>query len=239
MKVAILGYGKMGQIIEKIALERGHNILLKINQNNIDELNIENLKKADVVIDFSTPESAKTNIILSIDAHKPIISGTTGWLNDYKVVKDYCIKNNGTFLYASNFSLGVNLFFELNKNLAKLMKKHQQYQINLTEIHHSEKLDAPSGTAISLAEQIISESNIKNKWTLNTKNSDEELKINAQRKRNITGTHSVNYKSEIDSISIIHEAHSRDGFALGAVIAAEWIISKKGVFSMHDVLFSS
>ncbi len=239
MKVAILGFGKMGRIIEKIAIERGHNILLKINQNNIDELNIENLKKADVIIDFSTPKSAKTNIILSIDANKPIVSGTTGWLNDLKEVKDYCNINNGTFLYSSNFSLGVNLFFELNKNLAKLMKKHQQYQINLTEIHHSEKLDTPSGTAISLAEQIISESNIKNKWTLNTKNSDEELKINAQRKRNITGTHSVNYKSEIDSISIIHEAHSRDGFALGAVIAAEWIISKKGVFSMHDVLFSS
>ena len=239
MKVAILGYGKMGQIIEKIALERGHNISLKINQHNIDELNIKNLKKADVVIDFSTPESAKTNIILSIDANKPIISGTTGWLNDYKEVKDYCIKNNGTFLHASNFSLGVNLFFELNKNLAKLMKKHQQYQINLTEIHHSKKLDSPSGTAISLAEQIISESNIKNKWTLNSKNSDEELKIDAQRKGNITGIHSVNYKSETDSISIIHEAHSRGGFALGAVIAAEWIISKKGVFSMHDVLFSS
>ena len=239
MKVAILGFGKMGQIIEKIALERGHNILLKINQNNIDELNIENLKKADVVIDFSTPESAKSNIILSIDANKPIISGTTGWLNDYKEVKDYCIKNDGTFLYASNFSLGVNLFFELNKNLAKLMKKHQHYQINLTEIHHSEKLDAPSGTAISLAEQIISESNIKNKWTLNSENSDEELKIDAQRKGNITGTHSVNYKSETDSILIKHEAHSRDGFALGAIIAAEWIMSKKGIFSMYDVLFSS
>jgi len=239
MKVAILGYGKMGQIIEKIAQERGHNILLKINQHNIDELNIENLKKADVVIDFSTPESAKTNIILSIDANKPIISGTTGWLDDYKEVKDYCIKNNGTFLYASNFSLGVNLFFELNKNLAKLMKKYHQYQINLTEIHHSEKLDAPSGTAISLAEQIISESDIKNKWTINSENSDEELKIDAQRKGNITGTHSVNYKSETDSISIIHEAHSRNGFALGAIISAEWIMSKKGVFSMHDVLFSS
>ena len=239
MKVAILGYGKMGQIIEKIAQERGHNILLKINQHNIDELNIENLKKDDVVIDFSTPESAKTNIILSIDANKPIISGTTGWLDDYKEVKDYCIKNDGAFLYASNFSLGVNLFFELNKNLAKLMKKHQQYQINLTEIHHSEKLDAPSGTAISLAEQIISESDIKNKWTINSENSDEELKIDAQRKGNITGTHSVNYKSKTDSISIIHEAHSRNGFALGAIIAAEWIMSKKGVFSMHDVLFSS
>ena len=239
MKIAILGYGKMGQIIEKIAQERGHNILLKINQHNIDELSIENLKKVDVVIDFSTPESAKTNIILSIDANKPIISGTTGWLDDYNEVKDYCIKNDGAFLYASNFSLGVNLFFELNKNLAKLMKKHQQYQINLTEIHHTEKLDAPSGTAISLAEQIISESDIKNKWTINSENSDEELKIDAQRKGNITGTHSVNYKSETDSISIIHKAHSRNGFALGAVIAAEWMINKKGVFSMHDVLSSS
>jgi len=239
MKIAILGYGKMGQIIEKIAQERGHNILLKINQHNIDELSIENLKKVDVVIDFSTPESAKTNIILSIDANKPIISGTTGWLDDYNEVKDYCIKNDGAFLYASNFSLGVNLFFELNKNLAKLMKKHQQYQINLTEIHHSEKLDAPSGTAISLAEQIISESDIKNKWTLNSENSDEELKIDTQRKGNITGTHSVNYRSETDSISIKHEAHSRNGFALGAVIAAEWMINKKGVFSMHDVLSSS
>ena len=189
MKVAILGYGKMGQIIEKISLERGHNILVKINQHNIDELNIKNLKKADVIIDFSTPKSAKKNIMLSIDANKPVISGTTGWLNDYIEVKDYCIKNNGTFLYSSNFSLGVNLFFELNKNLAKLMKKHKQYQINLTEIHHSEKLDVPSGTAISLAEQIISESNIKNKWTLNPKNLDEELKIDAQRKGNITGTH--------------------------------------------------
>ena len=239
MKVAILGYGKMGQVIEKIALDRGHKIILKINQNNIDELNIENLKEADVVIDFSTPESAKNNIKLSIDANKPIISGTTGWLNDYNEVKEYCIQSNGTFLYASNFSLGVNLFFELNKYLAKLMKKHKQYQINLTEIHHSEKLDMPSGTAISLAEQIISESDIKNNWTLNSKKSDEELQIYSQREGNIPGTHSVNYKSEIDGISIIHEAHSRDGFALGAVFAAEWILNKNGVFNMHDVLFSS
>tara|TARA_A100001015_G_C15036060_1_gene736295 strand:- start:585 stop:1304 length:720 start_codon:yes stop_codon:yes gene_type:complete len=239
MKIAILGYGKMGRIIEKIAQERGHNIILKINQNNLDQLNIYNLKKADVVLDFSTPESARTNIILSIDANTPIISGTTGWLEDYKEVKDYCIKNKGTFLYSSNFSLGVNLFFELNKNLAKLMKKHHQYQIDLTEIHHSQKLDTPSGTAISLAEQIITESEIKNKWTLRSENLDEELQINAQRKGNITGTHSVNYSSETDSISIKHEAHSRDGFALGSVIAAEWIISKIGIFSMHDILFSS
>ena len=173
MKIAILGYGKMGRIIEKIAQRRGHNIILKINQNNLDQLNINNLKKTDVVIDFSTPESARTNIIQSIDANIPIISGTTGWLDDYKEVKDFCIKNEGTFLYASNFSLGVNLFFELNKNLANLMKKHQQYKIDLTEIHHSQKFDIPSGTAISLAEQIISESEIKNKWTLHSENSDQ------------------------------------------------------------------
>lgn len=239
MKIAILGYGKMGQIIEKIAQERGHNIILKINQDNLYLLNINNLKKADVVIDFSTPESARTNIIQSIDANTPIVSGTTGWLDDYKEVKDYCIKNKGTFLYASNFSLGVNLFFELNKYLAKLMKKHQHYQIDLTEIHHSQKLDKPSGTAISLAEQIISESEIKNKWTLHSENLDEELNIDSQRIGNITGTHGVNYRSETDSISIKHEAHSRDGFALGAVIAAEWIISKIGVYSMSDVLSSS
>ena len=238
MKIAILGYGKMGQIIEKIAQKRGHKTILKINQNNLYQLNINNLKKADVVIDFSTPESARTNIIQSIDANTPIVSGTTGWLDDYKEVKDYCIKNKGTFLHASNFSLGVNLFFELNKYLAKLMKEHQNYQIDLTEIHHSQKLDKPSGTAISLAEQIISESEIKNKWTLHSENLDEELNIDTKRIGNITGTHSVNYRSETDSISIKHEAHSRDGFALGAIIAAEWIISRIGVFTMHDVLSS-
>jgi len=239
MKIAILGYGKMGKAIEKIALSRGHEIVLKIHRENQEQLNIENLSRADVVIDFSIPNSAKKNILLAIDANTPIISGTTGWLDSYHEVAKYCTEKNSAFLYASNFSLGVNLFFELNNNLAKLMKTHQDYQIDITEIHHNQKLDAPSGTAISLAEQIISENNNKSDWTLDTTNSDKQIKIDAQREGNVPGTHVVNYKSEIDTISIKHEAHSREGFALGAVITAEWIENKKGVFSMHDVLFSS
>ena len=239
MKIAILGYGKMGKAIEKIALSRGHQIVLKIHRENQEQLNIENLSRADVVIDFSIPDSAKKNILLAIDANTPIISGTTGWLDSYDEVAKYCTEKNSAFLYASNFSLGVNLFFELNKNLAKLMKAHQEYQIDMTEIHHNQKLDAPSGTAISLAEQIISENNNKSDWTLDTTNSDEQIKIDAQRAGNVPGTHVVNYRSEIDTISIKHEAHSREGFALGAVVAAEWIENKKGIFSMHDVLFSS
>ena len=239
MKIAILGYGKMGKAIEKIALNRGHEIVLKIHRKNQDQLHIKNLSQADVVIDFSIPDSAKENILLAIDANTPIISGTTGWLDHYDEVSKYCTEKNSAFLYASNFSLGVNLFFELNKNLAKLMKTHQQYQIDMTEIHHTQKLDAPSGTAISLAEQIISENETKNKWTLDATNSDEQIIIDAQREGNVPGTHVVNYKSEIDSITIKHVAHSREGFAFGAVIAAEWIQNRKGIFSMHDVLFSS
>lgn len=239
MKIAILGYGKMGKAIENIALNRGHEIVLKISRKNQVQLNKNNLSKADVAIDFSIPDSAKENILLAIDAHTPIISGTTGWLDDYDEVSQYCTEKNSAFLYASNFSLGVNLFFELNKNLAKLMKSHQQYQIDMTEIHHNQKVDAPSGTAISLAEQIISENDNKSEWTLDTTNSDVQIQIKTQREGNVPGTHIVNYASEIDAITIKHEAHSRDGFALGAVIAAEWLQNKKGVFNMRDVLFSS
>lgn len=238
MKIAILGYGKMGKAIEKIALDRGHEITMKIHRNNQDELNVENLKNADVVIDFSIPDSAKENILMAIEAKTPIVSGTTGWLDDYNEVAKHCIAEQSAFLYASNFSLGVNLFFELNKNLAKLMNGHDQYQIDMTEIHHTQKLDAPSGTAISLAEQITDENNIKNKWTLNEQATSEEIKIDALREGKVPGTHIVNYSSEIDTITIKHEAHSREGFAFGAVIAAEWIQNKQGVFSMHDVLFS-
>ena len=162
MKIAILGYGKMGKAIEKIALDRGHEITMKIHRNNQDELNVENLKNADVVIDFSIPDSAKGNILMAIEAKTPIVSGTTGWLDDYNEVAKLCLAQGSAFLYASNFSLGVNLFFELNKSLAKLMNGHDQYQIDMTEIHHTQKLDAPSGTAISLAEQITDENNIKN-----------------------------------------------------------------------------
>jgi len=238
MKIAILGYGKMGKAIEKIALDRGHEITMKIHRNNQDELNVENLKNADVVIDFSIPDSAKENILMAIEAKTPIVSGTTGWLDDYNEVAKLCVAQGSAFLYASNFSLGVNLFFELNKSLAKLMNGHDQYQIDMTEIHHTQKLDAPSGTAISLAEQITDENNIKNKWTLNEQATSEEIKIDALREGKVPGTHIVNYSSEIDTITIKHEAHSREGFAFGAVIAAEWIQNKQGVFSMHDVLFS-
>ena len=178
MKIAILGYGKMGKAIEKIALFRGHEIVLRINRKNTIDLNIDNLRKADVVIDFSIPESAKNNILLAIDAKKPIISGTPGWLKSYNEVVKYCTENNSTFLYASNFSLGVNLFFELNKKLAKLMKYHKEYEIDISEIHHTQKLDYPSGTAISLAEQIISENNNKIDWTIETINSSKQIKIN-------------------------------------------------------------
>ena len=198
----------------------------------------QNLYQADVVIDFSIPDSAKANILLAVDANTPIISGTTGWLDDYDEVADYCREKDSAFLYASNFSLGVNLFFELNKNLAKLMNSHDQYQIDMTEIHHTQKLDAPSGTAISLAEQIMAENTLKKNWVLDSESSEGNINIDAIREGGVPGTHVVNYKSEIDTITIKHEAHSREGFAFGAVIASEWILNRKGVFSMHDVLFS-
>ena len=239
MKIALLGYGKMGKVIEEIAIKRNHKIVLKINSQNQDQLNIENLKQVDIVIDFSSPYSAKSNILIAINSNTPVISGTTGWLESYDEVTSICINKNSAFLYASNFSLGVNLFFELNKTLAGLMKDYNQYNVNMTEIHHTQKLDTPSGTAISLAEQIISENNNHNNWTLDKTNSNQSIFIDAQRINMIPGTHIVNYKSDVDSISIKHEAYSRKGFALGAVIAAEWIQNKKGVFSMRDVLFNS
>ena len=239
MKIALLGYGKMGKVIEEIALNRSHEIVLIINNQNQDQLTIENLEQVDVAIDFSTPNSAKSNILLAINSNTPIISGTTGWLDSYDEVSNLCMDKKSAFLYASNFSLGVNLFFELNKTLAGLMKSHKQYDVNMTEIHHTQKLDSPSGTAISLAEQIISENDHQNGWTLDKVNSDQRIIIDAQRVKMTPGTHIINYKSEVDTISIKHEAHSRKGFALGAVIAAEWIQNKKGVFSMRDVLFQS
>jgi len=239
MKIALLGYGKMGKVIEEIALNRSHEIVLKINNQNQGQLTIENLEQIDVAIDFSTPNSAKSNILIAINSNTPIISGTTGWLESYDEVAKLCVDKKSAFLYASNFSLGVNLFFELNKTLAGLMKSHKQYNVNMTEIHHTQKLDTPSGTAISLAEQIISENDYQNGWTLDKDNSDQGIIIDAQRDKMTPGTHIINYKSEVDTISIKHEAHSRKGFALGAIIAAEWIQNKKGVFSMRDVLFSS
>ncbi|WP_445717569.1 4-hydroxy-tetrahydrodipicolinate reductase [Flavobacterium sp.] len=230
MKIALLGYGKMGKVIEKIALERGHEIVLKKDQSN----SFDGLLNADIAIDFSIPDSAVSNITECLNNEIPVISGTTGWLNDYPKVVALCEEKNGSFIYGSNFSLGVNIFFELNEYLSKMMANLKQYNVSMEEIHHTQKLDAPSGTAITLAEGIIKHSDYTN-WTLEnpTKN---QIEINAKRIENIPGTHSVFYDSEVDQIEIKHTAHSREGFALGALVAAEWLVGKKGVFTMKDVL---
>lgn len=230
MNIALLGYGKMGKTIEKIAIQRGHNIVLKVSSDTKNY----NLNNVDIAIDFSLPSTAFENISQCIKQNTPVISGTTGWLEKYDDIVSLCNQNNGTFLYASNFSLGVNIFFEVNKMLAKLMKDLPQYNVKIEEIHHTQKLDAPSGTAITLAEQIINKSDYKN-WTLETP-KPKEIGILAKRIENVPGTHEINYESEVDSISIKHTAHSREGFALGAVIAAEWIHDKTGVYTMKDVL---
>lgn len=230
MKIALLGYGKMGKTIERLATERGHSISHKI----ITDIEHTDLSDADVAIDFSIPTAAFNNIKTCISKQLPVISGTTGWLENYESAVELCKSQNAAFLYASNFSVGVNLFFELNEKLAKMMDHFQNYSVAIEEVHHLQKLDAPSGTAISLAQQIIA--NSKNVgWKLD-KAEENEIPIVAKREENVPGTHTVSYNSEIDSIEIKHTAHSREGFALGAIIAAEWILNKKGVFSMRDVL---
>lgn len=232
MKIALLGYGKMGKVIERIALERGHEIVLKKDQDNT----FEGLLNADVAIDFSVPDSAVINISECLNNGIPVISGTTGWLSDYPKMVALCEDKNGSFIYGSNFSLGVNVFFELNEYLAKMMANLKQYNVSMEEIHHIQKLDAPSGTAITLAEGVIRNTDYSN-WTLETPNSNE-IHIEAKRIENVPGTHSIFYDSEVDQIEIKHTAHSREGFALGAVVAAEWLVDKKGVFTMKDVLFN-
>jgi 4-hydroxy-tetrahydrodipicolinate reductase len=230
MKIALLGYGRMGKEIEKIAISRGHEIVIKKDIGAIIDITL-----ADVAIDFSVPDSAFNNISNCIQNNVPVISGTTGWLDKYEEVVALCKKEKGAFIYASNFSLGVNIFFELNKQLAKMMRNLEDYNISIEEIHHTKKLDAPSGTAIALAEGII-ENSSKEHWELGTNTSEENIAIAAKRIPEVPGTHTVLYASEVDSIEIKHTAHSRQGFALGAVVAAEWILGKTGVFSMKDVL---
>ena len=230
MKIALLGYGKMGKIIERVAIDRGHSITLKADSKT-KELDFTD---SDVAIDFSLPSTAVSNIKNAIDAKVPVISGTTGWQEYYDDIVDYCNSNNSAFLYASNFSLSVNIFFEVNRVLAKLITKYSDYKLDIEEIHHTQKLDAPSGTAISLANDIILNSDYKN-WTLDNPNSDE-IKIKAKRIVDVPGTHVINYNSEVDAIEIKHTAHNREGFAMGAVIAAEWIADKKGVVTMKEVL---
>lgn len=230
MKIALLGYGKMGQTIERIALERGHKIVLKKDEFNT----YDGLSNADVAIDFSIPSVAVENISSCFYAKVPVISGTTGWLEHYDEMVALCKSKDGAFISSSNFSLGVNLFFELNEYLAKMMAKFDSYRVEMEEIHHTQKLDVPSGTAISLAKGVIANSNYA-RWTLEEPTTDE-IHIEAIRIEDVPGTHTISYISEIDTIDIKHTAHNRDGFALGAVIAAEWIIGKKGVFNMKDVL---
>ncbi len=236
IKIALLGYGKMGKAIEEIALKNGHSIVLKIGMNNLNDLTQENIRKSDVAIEFSNPESAAKNIMFCLENNVPVLSGTTGWLKDLSTIEATCRELNGTFLYASNFSIGVNLFFELNKKLALLMKKHAVYNVRMEEIHHTQKMDAPSGTAITLAEQVIKDSDGKNKWVNEAENNPDELSVISKRMDDVPGTHTVTYSSEIDDIEIKHTAHNRIGFANGAVAAAEYIRDKKGIFSMSDVL---
>lgn len=229
MKIALLGYGKMGKAIEKIALSRQHQVVSIIQ----DTTNF-NISKADIAIDFSVPEAAFNNITACFEQGVPVISGTTGWLERYEEALSICNQKEGGFIYASNFSLGVNLFFELNKSLAKMMNQLSQYKVDIEEIHHTQKLDAPSGTAITLAEDIIDSHTSYEQWALD--GLTPKLPITAKRIENVPGTHTVTYNSSVDSISINHKAHNREGFALGAVVAAEWLVGKKGVFSMQDVL---
>ncbi|MAB30351.1 MAG: 4-hydroxy-tetrahydrodipicolinate reductase [Formosa sp.] len=231
MKIALFGYGKMGKVIEKIAIERGHEIVLKIEQGDASY----NLKIADVAIDFSTPTAAVSNITEAINCQIPVVCGTTGWLEAFESIKSLCHTKNGAFLYASNFSLGMNLFFELNRKLAQVMKPYGEYSMGIEEIHHTQKQDAPSGTAITLAEDAIKESEYTG-WSLGKSLDPKQIGIEAKRIENIPGTHKVSYDSKIDSIEIKHIAKNREGFGLGAVIAAEWLFGKTGVFSMKDVL---
>ena len=230
MKIALLGYGKMGKTIEQIAVSRGHTIVLKIDQHTTNY----DITQADVAIDFSVPTAAVGNLSNALKNNVPVISGTTDWLQDYDDIIRLCEERDGAFIYASNFSIGVNIFFELNKQLAKMMTQLETYKINIEEIHHTQKLDAPSGTAITLAEGIIENSDYK-KWSLNQSDS-ETLPITSKRIADVPGTHSILYDSLVDSIEIKHTAKNREGFALGAVIAAEWILGKTGIFTMKDVL---
>lgn len=241
MKIALIGYGKMGQAIEAIAVSRGHEVVLKISIDNLQDFTTENVSRADVAIEFTGPESAVNNIKGCFDAGVAVVSGSTGWLKHLPELEEYRKEKKAGFLYASNFSLGVNIFFELNKQLAKLMAGHPEYQLQMTEVHHTAKLDAPSGTAITLAEQILATNEQKKGWYSITNadqidNTDHGIPIISERVDPAPGTHIIKYTSTIDDIEICHTAHSRKGFALGAVVAAEYMAGKKGKHTMQDVL---
>ncbi|GAA4312663.1 4-hydroxy-tetrahydrodipicolinate reductase [Compostibacter hankyongensis] len=236
MKIALIGYGKMGKAIEAIALERGHEILYRVDLHNKEFLEKGFLQQADLAIEFTTPDTALENIHRCFDADIPVVSGTTGWLDKLEEIHQRCRQENKTFLYASNFSIGVNIFFEVNKQLAALMNAQQQYDVKMEEIHHTQKKDAPSGTAISLAEQVLERVSRKKRWVNGESAAAEELEIRSRREDPAPGTHTVTWGSPVDDITITHTAHSREGFASGAVTAAEWIQGKRGIFTMKDVL---
>jgi 4-hydroxy-tetrahydrodipicolinate reductase len=236
MRIALLGYGKMGKAIEEIAVQKGHEIVIRIDENNTASFTKENMSKADVAIEFTNPHSAFENIKKALGMGLPVVSGSTGWTERMNEISKYCQEQKGCFLYSSNFSIGVNIFFELNRKLASLMASHPEYRIRMEEIHHTQKKDAPSGTAISLAEQIQDQIPLKKKWINEESDDPTLLPIISKRVDPAPGTHIVSYTSSIDDIEIIHTAHNRQGFASGAVLAAEFIKGKKGVFSMKDVL---
>ena len=236
MNIALIGYGKMGKAIEVIAVERGHTVGLKIDISNLDQFTAANLQQCDVAIEFTGPETAAENITRCVDAGVPIVCGSTGWLHQLETVTHHCKEVDGALLYASNFSIGVNLFFELNQHLARLMNNYPAYDVSIEEIHHTQKKDAPSGTAISIADQILEINSQKKKWVNQLAATPEELSIISKRIDPAAGTHSIKYSSVVDDIEIIHTAHNRQGFATGAVLAAEFIQNKKGIYGMKDVL---
>lgn len=236
MNIALIGYGKMGRTIERIATERGHNIVLRITSANKDQLNVANLQNADVAIEFTQPEAARKNVLACLNAGVSVVCGTTGWNKDLVQAEFRTAENDVAFLHASNFSIGVNIFFEINQLLASLMNEQPAYDVIMEETHHTQKKDAPSGTAITLAEQILENLKRKRHWTKEMTNDPDSLPIISHRIEDVPGTHKIKYTSVIDDIEIVHTAHNRDGFALGAVMAAEYIFGKKGLYTMKDVL---
>lgn len=242
MNIALIGYGKMGQIIERVAHDRNHEIVLIIDENNRSEIGVEDLRQADVAIDFSTPDSVLANIDLCFETKVPVVVGTTGWYDKVDEIRATCLAGNNSLLYGSNFSVGVNIFFYINRLLAKAMQPYKQYDVQVEEIHHTQKLDAPSGTAISIAEGIIENNEEKKSWINNIVGEEgevipkkDELLIESLRLEDVPGTHTVLYSSEVDQIEFKHTAHSRSGFALGAVIAAEWLQHKNGFFNVKEM----
>jgi 4-hydroxy-tetrahydrodipicolinate reductase len=236
MNIALIGYGRMGHEIEQVAVKRGHAVKLIIDIGNLDDFVPENFTSIDAVIEFTSPESAPGNIMKCLEMKIPVVSGSTGWMKDYNRAVEQCEKSDTSFIHSSNFSVGVNILFRLNTELARIMKKHNEYKVSIEEIHHTKKLDAPSGTAITLSDGIIKADNNYDGWSFPEDKSDKKIPVTSLREGSVPGTHTVEWDSEIDRISLKHEAKGRTGFALGAVLAAEYITWRKGVFTMTDVL---